>query len=92
MRLEARHKGLEWEVSMSDNEIGIDSASWERIFDIFQRLHPRGRYPGTGLGLAVCKRIAERHSGRIAARSKVRGGNRVRSGPARGGSETGGTR
>ena len=57
-------------IEVSDNGIGFDEKYLDRIFNIFQRLHTRGEYEGTGIGLAVCRKIAERHGGALNARSR----------------------
>ncbi len=65
IRVAAERKDDIWEVSVIDNGIGIEPAFREKVFDVFTRLHGRDKYPGSGIGLASCRRIVERHGGRI---------------------------
>jgi PAS domain S-box-containing protein len=69
VRIGAELKEGYWVISISDNGIGIEEQYFERIFNLFQRLHSRSEYPGTGIGLALCKRIAEQHGGKITVTS-----------------------
>jgi len=64
-----------WEIRIKDNGIGFNEKYAQRIFRIFERLHGRSTYEGTGIGLAICERIVTRHNGTITAKSKVGGGS-----------------
>jgi PAS domain S-box-containing protein len=77
VRVSAERQGPWWRIAVDDNGIGIDPEQAERIFGMFQRLHGRGDYPGTGIGLAIARKVVEHHGGRIWAEPRSPCGTRM---------------
>jgi signal transduction histidine kinase len=75
INITAKRNGAAWEFAVSDNGVGFDPKYCDRIFEVFQRLHGVGRYPGNGIGLAICRRIIEHHGGRLWAESRPGAGS-----------------
>ncbi len=65
VHVSAERVGDEWQIAVADDGIGIDPEQEDRVFEVFQRLHTQSEYSGTGIGLALCRRIVERHDGRL---------------------------
>jgi signal transduction histidine kinase len=78
VQIDAEKKDHEWVVTVSDNGIGVPVESWQDIFVIFRRLHTRSEYAGNGIGLSICKKIIERHGGKIWIEAQAKPGCRFK--------------
>lgn len=75
VRVDAVRDGDEWRITVTDNGIGIEEKYQDLVFEMFRRVESRSKYPGTGIGLAVCRRVVERHGGRIGVDSEFGAGS-----------------
>ena len=75
VEITSERDGDEWVISVSDRGVGIDTDNVDRVFEVFQRLHTYDEHPGTGIGLALCRRIVERHGGEMWVDSGPGGGS-----------------
>jgi signal transduction histidine kinase len=78
IRIDSEKKEHDWVFAVTDNGIGIPAESWQDIFVIFRRLHTRTEYAGNGIGLSICKKIIERHGGKIWIEAKAKPGCRFK--------------
>jgi light-regulated signal transduction histidine kinase (bacteriophytochrome) len=76
VEISAERRGASWRVTVTDNGIGLDPGHADRIFGMFERLHSGDEYPGTGIGLAIARKVVTRHGGRIWAEPRAGGGSR----------------